>query len=175
MEPENVKKGWKQKAIHEFREYWINVAYLTVFFSIFALSRRLILAHHNIILDDYFIGLIKALVLAKVVMIGNLLRIDRGFENKPLIIPSIYKSLLFTVWIAFFDFIEAYIRGLIKFHSFSEAFTEGVMHHFSLMWLGGALMVFMAFIPYFAFREISRVIGKEKIYDLFFSRKKNDL
>jgi hypothetical protein len=175
MENTDKKKEWKSRAIHEFREYWYNVVYLAIFFSIFALSRRLILAHHNIVLDDYFIGLIKALVLAKVVMIGNLLRIDRGFESKPLIVPSIYKSFLFTIWIAIFDLVEAYIRGLIEFHSFSQAYTEGVTHHFSLMWLGGALMVFMAFIPYFAFREMGRVIGRDKVYDLFFSRRKNDL
>ncbi len=127
MEDSKVKKNWKQKLKHEFIEYWTNVVYLTIFFGVFAISRRLILAHYNVILDDYFIGLIKALVLAKVIMIASFFGFTRGLEDKPLIIPVLYKTFVFTLWVALFSIIEALIKGYISTSSLSMAIDE---YHF---------------------------------------------
>jgi len=169
MNKQNTKKSWKQKLKHEFIEYWINVAYLAIFFSVFIFYRRLILAHYDVYLEDYFLGIIKALVFAKVIMIGAFLRIDRTFDQKPLIIPIIYKSLLFTIWVAVFDVAEKFITGLISTSTFSGA-VEEISKSFTNIWIGGALVVFFCFIPFFAFKELSRLIGKEKIQNLLFRR-----
>jgi len=170
MENQKVKKKWKKKLKHEFVEYWINVAYLAIFFSVFIFYRRLILAHYEIYLEDYFIGVIKALVFAKVIMIGSFLRIDRGFEDKPLIIPVLYKALMFTAWVAIFDIGESFIGGFIHTLTFSGAVDELLMH-FTNIWIGGALVVFVSFIPFFALKELSRVMGPDKIQHLFFRRR----
>jgi len=37
--------------------------------------------------------------------------------------------------------------------------------------LAGCLVIFVAFIPFFAFRELGRVLGEGKIWDLFFRRR----
>jgi hypothetical protein len=174
MEDKKVKKNWKQKLKHEFIEYWTNVVYLTIFFGVFAISRRLILAHYNVILDDYFVGLIKALVLAKVIMIGSIFGFAKGLEHKPLIIPVLYKTFIFTLWVALFSTIEALIKGFISTSSLSLAFDELMSNHITKKWFGEALMVMLCFIPFFAFKELSRVMGEEKIINLFF-RKREDL
>lgn len=164
-----MKKNWKDKLKHEFIEYWINVAYLAIFFSVFIFYRRLILAHYDVYLEDYFMGVIKALVFAKVIMIGAFLRIGSRFEDKPLIIPVLYKSFLFTIWLAIFDVAEAFIRELIQVHSFGGAVDE-LSRHFTNIWIGGVIIVFVAFLPFFAIKELSRVLGSEKIQNLFLRR-----
>ena len=169
MENREVKKTWKQKLLREFTEYWINFAYMAIIFSAIIFYRRLVLAHYGIYLDDYFIGVFKALVIAKVVMIGAFLRISRRFENKPLIVPVIYKAILFTLWVMFFDIVELYIRGFIHTPVFMEAFNE-LKVHVTKVWLGGAMLIFFTFIPFFAFKELLRVMGKEKINNLFFRK-----
>ena len=158
MENQQTKKNWKDKLKHEFIEYWINVAYLAIFFSVFIFYRRLILAHYDVYLEDYFMGVIKALVFAKVIMIGAFLRIGSRFENKPLIIPVLYKAFLFTLWVAIFDIAEEFIRELIHIHSFSGAVDE-LSKHFTNIWIGGVVVVFVSFIPFFALKELSRVMG----------------
>jgi hypothetical protein len=50
-------------------------------------------------IDRTTIGVIKELVIAKVMMIGAFLDISKKFENKPLIIPVVYKTLLFVLWV----------------------------------------------------------------------------
>jgi hypothetical protein len=169
MENREVKKTWKQKLFHEFTEYLINVAYMAIIFSAIIFYRRLVLAHYDIYLDDYFSGVFKALVIAKVVMIGAFLRISRKFEHKPLVFPVIYKAILFTLWVMLFDIVELYIGGFIHNPVFSEAFIE-MKSHLNTVWLGGALLIFFTFIPYFAFRELARIKGNEEIKKLFFRK-----
>ena len=75
-----AKKNWKQRLLHEFTEYWINVVYMALFFSAVILYRRLLLAEHGIIMEDYFAGVLKALVIAKVIMIGSFI-VSAGNSN----------------------------------------------------------------------------------------------
>jgi hypothetical protein len=168
MEVQVTKKTWKQKLYREFTEYWVNVAYLTLFFCVFAIARRLTLSHYGVEVQDYFVGIIKALVIAKVIMIGAFLRISRKYENKPLIIPVLYKTILFVLWVILFDVIEGFIRGLVDTKSLTAAIDFVLQHHFTKLWLGGLLFVSLSFIPFFALKELARVIGHEKFKDLFF-------
>ncbi len=166
------KKTFKQKLFHELSEYGINVIYLTLFFGVFALARRLTLAHYGIYVDDYFIALIKALVIGKVIMITAFLNISRKFEGQPLIFPVLYKVFFFVLFVILFDVVEGWIRGIISTHSVSEGFQVLVNHHFSKMWLGGLLMVALSFLPFFMLRELSRTIGHEKFREIFFKGQK---
>jgi hypothetical protein len=169
MENEKVKKSWKQKLFHEFTEYWMNMLYMSLVFSAIIFYRRLVLAHYEIYLDDYFSGVLKALVIAKVVMIRAFLRISRRYEHKPLVFPVLYKAVLFTIWVMLFDILEIYIRAFIRTPSPVKAFHE-LEIHLTNVWLGGALLIFFSFIPFFAFKELVRVLGKEKVKELFLQK-----
>jgi hypothetical protein len=172
MDNQKNKRSWKQKLFYEFREYLINVVYMTLFFSAVIFYRRLVLTQYGIILDDYFMGIIKALVIAKVVMIGAFLRISRKYEHKPLIIPTIYKSILFTIWVMVFDIIELYIKAFIKTPDFAEAFDR-LLHHLDPAWFGAAVVICISFLPFFAMKELSRVTGSDKFRGLFFKKQDN--
>ncbi len=163
-------KRWKDKILHEMATYWINVLYITLFISVFTNYRRLILAHYQISYEDYGVSLIKALILAKVILVAESVRLGRGFEDKPLIFPTVYKAFLFTVFVALFTVLESIIRGFFKGEGTMGAIDE-FMSMFTYEWLAGALVVFFAFIPFFGVRELGRVLGERKISTLFFRRR----
>jgi hypothetical protein len=167
METQKEKKSFKQKLIHELSEYAVNVIYLTLFFGAYFVARRLILAHYNIYLDDYFIGIIKALVIGKVIMIGAFLKISKKFEDRPMIVPVLYKVALFVGWCILFDVTEGFIKGWIHTDTLSGAYNQLIRHHFSRIWLAGVVMLTLTFIPFFMLKELSRTIGREKFRDLF--------
>ncbi len=170
-EASNKKRtGWKQKIFHELIEYWSIVLYLAIFFGVFTNYRRLILAHYHISYVAYGFSVIKALVLAKVILVAESLRVDRGFENKPLIVATLYKAFLFTVCVGIFDVIESMIRGFIHGSGLMGAVSE-FTSRFGYELLGGALVVFFAFIPFFAARELGQVLGEGTIGKLFFQRR----
>ncbi len=164
------RTGWKQKILHELIEYWLSVLYMAGFFSVFTNYRRLILAHYQISYEAYGFSVIKALVLAKVVLVAKGLRLGRGFEDKPLIVPTLYKGFLFTVFVAVFDVVESMIRSFIHGRGPMGAFDE-LMSRFNYEWLAGSLVVFFSFIPFFAVRELRQVLGEGKIGKLFFQRR----
>lgn len=161
----------KQKFLRVFKSYWINVFYISIFFSVFTDYRRLILAHYGINYGAYGISLIKGLVLAKVILIAEHLHIGQGFEDRPLIIPTVYKTLLFTCCVIILGSLEALIRMYLQAGKIAPSFDRFI-EHFSYEWFAGTLIVFIFFIPFFGIRELSRVLGEGKISGLFFNRKK---
>lgn len=164
------KKTLKQKVVHEINEYLINVVFLSLFFGAFATARRLTLEQYDIYLNDTFIGIIKAVIIAKVIMMGAFLKLSRNFENKPLIIPILYKTIFFVIFVIIFDFIEAYIHAYIDLHQLSAALNEVMKHHFNKMWLGGLIMVSVSFLPFFALKELSRTMGPQVFRSMFYKK-----
>ena len=165
-EPAVEKSGWKQKAGRELAEYWINVAYLFIFFGAFTLYRKLVLANYGISYFHYGYALFKALVLAKIIMIGDYLGLARRLQDKPLIVTTLYKAIVFAVWVIFFNAVERLVDGLVHGKGLVGGFN-GVGRNLDEM-LAGVLVVFFAFIPFFAFKELGRVLGTGKIGRLFF-------
>lgn len=165
----NSGGGWKAKITHELIEYAINVIYLAVVFAAFTVYRRLLLAAHDITYTNYGVAIIEALILGKVIMIGSVFHLGRGLEDKPLIFPTLYKTVVFSVFVGVFTVIEHGIKGL--WHG--KGLIEGVADFFGKGFhelLAGCLIVFVAFVPFFAVKELGRVLGEKKIWTLFFSR-----
>jgi hypothetical protein len=164
------KGGWKQKIFHEMFEYWMNFFYLAIMFAAFMAYRRLILAAHDIIYTDYGIAVIEAAILAKVIMIGGVFRLGRGLEKKPLLLSTLYKTVVFILFVGAFKFIEHMIKGLSQ----GKGLMQGLADHFGKghhELLANLLIMFVAFIPFFAFKELGRVLGEGRVWELFFRRR----
>jgi hypothetical protein len=168
--PDKKKGDLKKKIFHEVAEYWINVVYLTLMFAAFTQYRRFVLAAHDITYTNYWVAVIEALILAKVIMIGDVFRLGRGLEQKPLIYPTLYKAVVFSLFVGVFTLIEHGLKGLWK----GKGLTGGLGDFFgkgSHELLAGCLVVFVALIPFFAVKELGRVLGEDKIRTLFFRRR----
>ena len=151
----------------EMTIYWINVLYLTLMFAAFTQYRRLILAAHDITYTNFGVAIIEALVLAKVIMIGDAFRLGRHLEQKPLIYSTLLKTVVFSIFVGIFTILEHMVKGLWK----GEGLSGGIVNFFGKghnELLAGCLVTFVAFIPFFAFRELGRVLGQGKIWSLFF-------
>jgi hypothetical protein len=168
METKPNNSGWKYKLLREMTEYGINVLYLSIFFGVFATYQRLILKHYSISYTNYGASIIEALIMGKVILIVDAFRLGRTWENKPLAFSTFYKAVVFTFAVFIFDVIEMVIEGYLKRKGFL-----GVEQEFAskdkYQALAKCLIVFFAFIPFFAFKELGRVIGEDKIKQMFFT------
>ena len=160
----------KKKIVKEFVDYWINVFYLALVFAAFTQYRRIVLAAYDIVYTNYWVAVIEALILAKVIMIGSVVRLGRGLEHKSLIYPTLYKTVVFTIFVGVFTIVEHVIHGLWNgkglMGGLNDYFANGP-HEF----LAGCLIIFVALIPFFAVKELERVFGEDKIRALFFRRR----
>jgi hypothetical protein len=159
--------GWKKKAVRELTEYLMNAAYLIFFFGAFVWYKRLVLAQHQISYVHYGIVIIKALILAKVILIGDLVGLGRRLEDRPLIYPTLYKAAVFTVWAGLFSILEETVIGLLERKGWVAGFDE-LRRRGAYGMLAECLVTFVAFIPFFAFRELERVLGEGRLHKLFF-------
>ena len=151
-------------------EYWMNFFYLALMFGAFMTYKRLILATHDIIYADYGIAVIEAAVLAKVIMIGGVFRLGRGLEKKPLLFSTLYKTVVSSIFVAVFKISEHGLKGLWKGKGFTQGladFLEKGPHEL----LANVLVMFVAFIPFFAYKELGRELGIDRMRELFFRRR----
>jgi hypothetical protein len=125
------------------------------------------MAEHDISYGDYGISIIKALILAKVIMLGDLLRLGRRLKDRPLMYHTLFKTVVFTAWVLLFHLLELTGSALLHGHGIT-----GGMHEFigQLPYELPAhlLIIFFAFLPFFAIRELGTTLGEGKIWQLFF-------
>jgi hypothetical protein len=164
------KVGWKQKVSREILRYWINFVYLAIFFGVFTWYRRLILAEYHITYAHYGFAVIEAFILAKIILVGDAFRLGRRFEEQHLIFSVLYKTFLFSLFVGVFAILERVIEGLIRGKGLAAGFHT-IMNEGRDELLARCLLTFFAFIPFFAFKELGRVMGEGKLGALFFSRR----
>jgi hypothetical protein len=165
MTVENSKKvGLKQKATHELEEFAGISLYLAFFFCSIAAYSALLLNQFHVSYFNYGAALINALVIAKIILIGEYAHLGKKHETKPLFQSAIYKAFLFGLLAFGFHIVEEVIKVLWHGENVVSSFHEVRLDEL----LARTLIVFCTFIPLFAFRELSRVMGEEKFRDLFF-------
>ena len=162
--------GWKQKLVHEMSGYFINRVYLAVVFGTFTSYRRLILAAYQVSYLDYGIAVIEAAVPAKIIILGEVARAGRRYEDRPLIILTLHKTFVFALWVIGFKVVENTIGGLLRGRGLAGEFQD-LINKGGYEILANALVVFAAFVPFFDIKELGRVLGREKLKALFFRRR----
>jgi hypothetical protein len=154
----------KQKAIHEVLEA-IEIFFYLAFFFCAVITYRLVLLHDFRDASlNYSFALINALVIAKVILIGEYAHLGKKYEARSLLLSSIYKAFLFGLLVFGFHIVEEAIKRLLHGGNSADVFRDMRLDDF----LCRSLVVFCTFIPLFAFRELRRALGEDKFNDLFF-------
>ena len=159
-----------KKVQHEMIEYAINVAYLTLVFAAFTIFRRLVLASYDITYTNYWVALIEAFILGKVIMIGGIFHLGRGLEDRPLIYATLYKTIVFCLFCAVFTVVQYTVSGLWNGGGpYAGIDALGAKGYHEL--LADTLIVFVSLLPFFGFRELGRVFGQDRVRDIFFLKR----
>jgi hypothetical protein len=164
------KAGFKQKLAHEMREMLLIFLYLALFLCALATYGTLLLHEFHVRYFAYGTALLNSLVMSKVIMLGEYVRLGRRLEDKPLMAVAIFRAALFSLLMVVFHIVEESIKHLLHGHGPSGVVRELMAGGFAEI---GArnLVIFCALIPFFASRELQRILGEEKLFDLFFRRR----
>jgi hypothetical protein len=157
----------QQRAYQQMKEFLVMALYLWVVLGLLIVHKSVVLGEHHIDFTYHGLALINALALAKVMLVAKDLHLGERFNEAPLIYPTVLKSALFTIVLAGFKILEDAIIGLYRGQSFHQSIEE----------LGGGtwkgiftltLLLFVMLIPFVGFGELQRVLGKEKLAQIFF-------
>jgi hypothetical protein len=161
------KTGLKQKVAHEFEDLAVIFLYLAFFFCAIATYSMLLLNKFEISYFTYGAALINALVIAKVILIGEYAHLGKKQETKPLIYSAVYKAFVFGLLVFAFHILEEAIKKLVHGKRIVAAFHEVRIDDL----LSRSVIIFCTFIPLFAFREMQRVLGEGQFRALLFRGK----
>lgn len=163
----------KQVAYLQLKEFLIVFFYLWLIFALFNAQKAIILAQEHVEFTGYGFALINALALAKFMMIGKEINLaDNIFKQKPLIYPTLLKSLVFAILLTILRVLKEVAVRLFKGHSFEESLKALVDHNAKVVVAAGAIM-FVMLIPFFAFTELSRHFGEGRLGRLFLHSRHN--
>ena len=159
----------RQRVRHEMKELLLIAAYLAAFFVSLTTYRKLILAEYHIGYFEYGWALMEAVVLAKVILIGELMHIGGRFHDRPLIVSTLWKSLAFGMLVAVFVIVEHTVSALLHHRPVAGEFKFRGGRGYEL--LARIQLMLVVFIPFFAFREVSSELAGGKLFELFFRRR----
>jgi len=158
----------RQKARKELVEYFAIALYLCMLFGALLNYRRVALAEAGIPYAHYGYAIIEGLVLAKVILIGEVLRLGKRFESRPLIPSAVYRSFVFGVFVLIFVLLERGVHALMEGKSVTTEAADLLAR--PSVTVAEVLLVIFAFTPFFLLREAGRHLGEEGSLRLLFRR-----
>ena len=159
--------SFKQRAATEVRKFLVLFLYLWVLFSMFVLNESIVLREEGVAVSLQGIALVNALVLAKVMLLFEAWDPGRWLRRRPLVYPILFEAFLLTILFFIVHVIEKVIHGLI--HGETLAASLPSMGGGGLVGLlSVAVIMFVALIPFFAFRNLSLALGEERLIALIF-------
>ena len=155
------------KFVEEFKAMAALAAYLYVCFGAIILFKSAVLREAGIHYEIWGLALIKALILAKFMLIGRMLGVGTRYRDKPLIWPTLYHSLMFLIVLLVLTTLEELIVGSIHGRAVADSLNHVVGPIF-FEGLAVCLIMFLILVPYSAFTCLSDVVGERETARLFF-------
>jgi hypothetical protein len=162
-----VKTTLQQRAMHEVKEFAILAVYLYITLGAVILMKTAVLHSQGIEFAFWGVAAIKAVVLAKFMLIGNALKIGERNSTRPLIWPTLHKAFGFLVLLIIMTTIEQAIVGLFHRQSIASSLGELVGPRLEET-IAGFLIILLVLIPFFAFRILSDALGEGRLARMFF-------
>ena len=157
------------KIVERMKRLFFVFVYVWIFLALFGLHEVILRPEQNFLYVQG-LALLNAFVLAKVVYVAEELHVGENFRERPLIYPVLFRSFLFAVILVFFHLIEEIVTGALRGKSVSEsvsAVAGGTLGGI----LAAGVIVFVVLIPFFAFREMAKLVGSEVVRELLFVRR----
>jgi hypothetical protein len=157
MEAEARRIGW-QKLVHELKEYAAISLYLYVCFLAMLLYKAAILGAQGVDYAPYGLAAVKALILAKFMLLMHEIHIGERYRSKRLIYMVLYQSFVFLLVLLALTYVEEIIVGAIH----GRTVTQSIADIAGGTWLelvATSFLLWLILLPYFGFRLVGDALG----------------
>ena len=155
------------KALHEFQELAILTAYLYVTLGTAILLKTAELHAAGVAFAPWGIAIVKALVLAKFILIGNAAKIGERFTSRPLAWATLEKAVIFLLLLIVLTILEEVIVGLFHHRTITDSLGD-LFGARLFETLAGYVFMLLVLVPYFAFRVLGEALGRGRLFRMFF-------
>ena len=156
-----------EKLKHEIMAVLPPTIFFFLAFQIIVVTKTLMLREHGIQYSGFALATIGALIVGKVVLITDKLPFVNKFPNKPLVYNVIWKTLIYVLVALLVRYVEHALPFLGEYGTLRAAtrhvLSEVVWPRFWAI----QIWVTVLFFVYASFRELVRVIGRDKVARMF--------
>ncbi len=98
--------------------------YLAFFFSSLEIYSALLLKDFHVKYLNFGFAVIIALVIAKVILLGEYARVGKRYEDRPLMLSAGYKALLFVLLVFAFHMVEEFVKHILHKETVAGAINQ---------------------------------------------------
>lgn len=158
-----------QRLKHELRHFLLLAAYLYVCFGALILYKAAILGAQGVTYLPLGLPIIKALVLAKFMLLGKAIRLGERPSSR-VIHRIAYKALLYLLLLIVLSALEEGILGLVHGRSIAATIAEVGGDKLPQI-LATSLVMLLILVPYIAVTEIDSALGTGKLRETLFKNR----
>jgi hypothetical protein len=164
----------KEVAVDEFRRYLVSFLYIWVLLAMFTMHQEIALRTHGgatqaIPFLPHGFAVVNALVLGKVALVVEDLRLGTRIKAEPLIYPIVTEAFILAVLFIAMHVLESVIGGWLHGQALAASIPAVGGGGLAGVIFAG-LSFFVAMIPFCAFRQITLAIGWSRMRALLFGR-----
>jgi hypothetical protein len=157
--------------LHEMKLLLPPIIFFFCAFNLIALTANLQAQRYWFALSTFFTATTLALIVGKAVLVANNIRVIHRFRNAPLIVPILYKTLIYSAIVMVFRIIEQLLHFVLADEGFATAFHQATAaftwHRFAAIqiWLS------ICFLIYVGATELSAAMGPGELKRLLLHRR----
>lgn len=159
----------KERIVGETKAYAMIAAYLFLFLGALGVHKALVTGHYEFVPVRLGYTAVEALLLAKIILIGDALHITARFRNAPLIVTTLCAAATFAFFVQVFLLVEHVVTGLFHRVAIGESVREFAAEGPYVI-IAHVLLLFAAFVPFFATWELGRQLGDGRLLEMFLRR-----
>ncbi|GEM_PF-6385889 len=164
----------KSELIDEFRAVLSVTLFFLICFSFFAILKKAFLAQYEIEYRGFVSAFVGALVLGKVVVILDHIKLTNKYKHLPNIFSVLFRSLIYLIGYIAFSYVEHIVIGLFSGNRIIESISNNTHHLMSHEGLATLIVLSITFIFFNAFWVIRTHIGPKQLFALYFKEPKED-
>jgi hypothetical protein len=158
------------KLAHEVKAYAGISLYIYICFVAILFYKAAVLEAHSVGYAPYGLAAIRALILAKFMLVAHELKLGERYRNGPLIYMIVYKSIIFLVVLVVLLYVEEVAVGAIHGRTIAQSLSEIA----DGKWMEVAAICFLGWLmllPYFGVRQISDALGEGQLRQMLFGNR----
>jgi hypothetical protein len=163
------------KIFREIKVVLRTTAYFAIVFMLLMVMKKLYLKDYDIEFYGMSQALIGSLIMAKVIILMEMISFGRWVQQKPPIVDVLIRTVLYTVGVAVVIILEKAFEKRHEVHGFGNAVSYVLYHrdvyHVWATIIGAAASIFV----YNSFSVVQKVMGKNGLARLFFSTPLNQI
>lgn len=168
--PRRFFHGW----VALFRHLLPPTLYFFIAFNLIVFTTNLLAHNYWFNLTSFLLASTTALVVGKVVLVVDKVRIIDKFRGAPLIQPILYKTIFYSLVVTVVRFLEKILDVAFEAHSLGQL-VQMVLFDFTWhRFVAVQVWIFVCFLLYVTASELNALVGDGQLRRLFFHHRSSE-